>query len=73
MAGNGSGGYGGASCVNATVLIVNDAGVTCSDELACIAAPTKECCDSLGFIAQEGIARTACADAGPAAADAGRD
>lgn len=67
------GGFGGAACVNATKLIVGDAGVSCSDELACIQAPTKACCDALGIAAQVGIAAAACADAGPGPEDAGSD
>jgi hypothetical protein len=38
-------------------------------------APTKECCDALGWLAGIGIVQAACADAGPGPGpgDAGSD
>jgi hypothetical protein len=71
----GQGGYGGASCTG--TLGPYDAGqpITCADELACMKAPTKECCDALGYLTGIGIAQAACADAGPGPGpgDAGSD
>jgi hypothetical protein len=57
-AGNsGHGGYGGASCVDQM-----NAGISCKDELSCIAMPTAACCKQYCGLAS--AAQSACLDAG---------
>jgi hypothetical protein len=60
---DGQGGYGGAACLSPPRYYFNDAGLSCADELACLAAQTAVCCADFHLIAPPALA-AACADAG---------